>query len=411
MRVWIVNQYATTSSQPGSPRHYSLARSLVERGHKVRILASSFDHRTKRETLLQPGENSRLENHEGVEFLWVRTPEYRGNDNARVWNMLSFGIGAWMAGQSTDNVPDIIIGSSPHLFGALAAKMLALRYRLPFVLEVRDLWPQSLIDLGKVSPYHPMVLVLKLIEGYLYRSSNLILTPLPKGSDYISTHGAGSKKILWIPNGIDLRDVPEPKRKDFTRPFKIMYAGAISVANALDTLIDAFELLKSAGWEDLVELVVLGDGPEKGRLQRRVNTQQLRNITFIDLVPRSQVYEALGVADAFVIMTRRSALYRQGGISPNKLYDYMAVARPVIIATEAETNPVEEARAGITVPPENAQQLADALGEIAQTPADDLWQMGLRGRKHVEQHYDLGEMAAKLETELTALMTTQGGGK
>lgn len=152
MNIWIINQYAIPPDTAGITRAFVMARELIAHGHDVTIIASSFDHVSRTEKRLKSREGWKIEIFEGVRFLWLRTPAYSGNGLARVWNMSVFAVKALVEpSKHLLKEPDIIVGSSPHLFGALAAERLATRLNVPFVLEVRDLWPQSLIDLGNLS--------------------------------------------------------------------------------------------------------------------------------------------------------------------------------------------------------------------------------------------------------------------
>ena len=158
MKIWFVNHYAVPLTHVGNVRHFTLARELVKRGHDVSIVASSFIHKTLSEGVSTGKNACKHENIEGVDFLWIKTPPYKGNSWKRLWNMTVFGFRFWM-GKGTRGLkrPDIIIGSSPDPLAAFAAYRVARRLKVPFVFEVRDLWPQTLVDLGRISPNHPLV--------------------------------------------------------------------------------------------------------------------------------------------------------------------------------------------------------------------------------------------------------------
>jgi glycosyltransferase involved in cell wall biosynthesis len=399
MNIWIVNHYALPPSRAGGTRHYTFARKLQKRGHTVTILASSFNHWTKEE-LLKNRETHRLEITEGVPFLWIRTPHYKGNSPARVWNMLVFSYKAWRMGKRARlEKPDVIVGSSPHPFAALVGERLANYFGVPFVLEVRDLWPQTLIDLGRIPPYHPFVILLDKIERYLYRNASAIVTPLPGAGEYMATKGADPSRVVWIPNGIDLELVPTPSPPQPKEPFTVIYAGAHGLANGLELALESAHLLEKEGWGNRVRFRFIGDGPEKPNLIRRAQELGLGNVSFEDPVPKSEIYTLLSQADAFLIILRDSALYRWG-ISLNKLFDYLASARPIIFCGDSPYNPVADANAGISVPPGDPKALAEAVKQLALLPPEDRWAMGLRGREYVERHHSFGSLADKLEKVL-----------
>ena len=172
MDIWIFNHYAHPPDLPGGTRHYDLGRELVQLGNNVTIFATSFHHFTHREARLGPKEKFKIEKVNGVKFVWVSTPPYQRNDWRRIQNMIAFAVRVLSLGQRITRLapdigrPDVVMGSSPHLFTPLAAYLVSKKYRVPFIMEVRDLWPQSLIDLGAFSEHHPLMKALQFLENF-----------------------------------------------------------------------------------------------------------------------------------------------------------------------------------------------------------------------------------------------------
>lgn len=404
MNVWMINHYALPPDRPGGTRHYTFAKELRKRGHKVVVVASSFDHQTRLETRLKPGELFRIQEEGGVPFLWLRTLPYQGNGLLRVLNMFSFALSALLkVNPALLSKPDVIIGSSPHPFAALAAQFLSRRFGVPFVLEVRDLWPQTLVDLGGFSPRHPLVALLELVERHLYRRAQLVISLLPFAHEHMVKKGAQANKILWIPNGVDLELVPLPQPPVEKRPLTVLYAGAHGLANNLDVILDAARIFKARGWDPLVEFKFIGDGPEKPRLKERTASLGLKNVRFEEPVPKSQVYKVLSEADILLMTLKNSPLFRLG-VSPNKLFDYMAVARPIIFAVNSPLNPVEYAQAGHVVSPDNPEGLAQAIYRLSRLSLEERWAMGLRGRKYLEEHHSVERLVDRLEEALLGIL-------
>lgn len=402
MNVLIINQYAKLPDQPGGSRHYSIARELVRQGHSVTILASSFHHGLRKELKLKQHELHKIEEVDGIQYLWIRTPPYRQNGWARLRNMVAFAWRTWQLRTKPHyRKPDVIVGSSPHLFGALAGYRLAAYYRVPFVLEVRDLWPQSLIDVSGLSPKHPLVLVFAAIEKHLYRRASAVITLLPGAATFIRGRGANPDNIHWIPNGVNLELAPPARKPDRHGEFRLMYAGTHGEANGLDTIIDAAVLLKQRNTG--CRVIFVGDGPLKPRLQQRIEDEALDNVTFLDAVPKLQLYELLQSADACLMVLKDSPVFRWG-VSPNKLFDYMAAARPIIFSVSTPLNPVREAAAGLTVNPNSAEELAAAVEHILALPPEELWEMGKRGRAYVEEQHDLQKLALRFEQVLMGVI-------
>lgn len=408
MNILIVNHYVGKPTDGMGNRHYMFAKELVSRGHSATIVASSFSHRTRTENHLTKGERWRKEIVEGVPFVWVRTPPYTGNGLDRVWNMLCFAyrIMAW-SNEFPLERPDVVIGSSPHLFAASAAQKLARRYDVPFVLEIRDLWPETLIELGNFSRRNPGILLMEQIERRLYRSADHTICLLPGGIEHISQKGGTRGKITWVPNGIDLKAIPLPcPRYENHSKFTVMYAGAHGLANGLDSILDAAALIRDMGLEERAQFRFIGDGPEKERLQERARGQGLNTIQFEPYVPRKEIYDLLQEADAFVITLKDAALFRRFGVSPNKLFDYLASGRAVIFGIDSLNNPVKKFNAGFTVPPEDPEAIARAVTQLMEMSQEERWEMGLRGRRYVEEFHDYERLADRIETILYEVTRT-----
>lgn len=398
----MINHYAVPPIESGGTRHYSLAQELIKLGHQVTIIAANFSHQ-RRIPLIPDVREPIFERYYGeVPFIWVNVPPYKGNSPARAINMIAF-TRAILTNKYFKEMdpPDVVIGSSPHPFAAWAAQRLATKWGIPFIFEVRDLWPQSLIDLGKISSRHPAVKFMAMLEKHLYKRADKIITLLPGAHEYIKSVGINVDKIVCIPNGIDFSIYNKPTI-DFKKPnldrFIVMYAGAHGFANCLEVILKCAEILKGK-YGDKIVFQLVGDGPQKEYLKNMADKMGLSNVEFINPVPKSQVPTLLSHADAFIVVVKDSPLYKYG-ISLNKIYDYLASARPVIIGVNAFNNPVEEACAGITVAPENPEELAAAVIKLYNMSEQDRKQMGINGRKYVEENHDFRNLAVGLEKVL-----------
>ena len=209
-RIWILNHYAQPPDVPGGTRHYELGRQLVQHGYAVTIFASSFRHAQRRESQSYGKESSHIEEVDGLQFVWLRTWPYERNNWRRLLNMVSYLVRSYWWGRQLARSdgplpkPDMVLGSSVHLLAVLSAYLLARHFRAHFVMEVRDLWPQTLVEMGALSERSIVTRLLQGLEKYLYRRAERIIVLLPNAGEYIAGLGIDTDKVVWIPNGVNL---------------------------------------------------------------------------------------------------------------------------------------------------------------------------------------------------------------
>ena len=209
-----------------------------------------------------------------------------------------------------------------------------------------------------------------------------------------------ASKIHWIPNGVDVDATADVRPPVDGGEFVAMYAGAHGIPNGLDTLIQAAVIVQAAeqergsGSDRPLRVVLIGDGKEKGSLKRLAHELGATNVSFRDPVAKSEIPALLRAADVLVLTLVSSPVFKDG-ISPNKLFDYMASARPVVMSVDTPLDPVRESGAGLTVPPGDPVALAGALMSLRDAPLAERTEMGLRGRRYIEQRHDLTRLAAQ----------------
>jgi glycosyltransferase involved in cell wall biosynthesis len=391
MNIWIFNHHALTPDTSGGTRHYDFAKELVQRGYKVTIVASSF-HYSKYKEMKEYHDNEYLkEIVDDVNFIWIKTPPYFGNGISRVKNMLSYTYKVLKIIPKLDlKAPDIIIGSSVHLFAVYAAYRLSQKYHTPFIMEVRDIWPQTLIDMG-ISKWHPFIIMLAWLEKYLYNKADKIISNLPYAFDHIGKF-VSKDKFIWISNGVDLDNINYIEKIE-TDKFTISYTGAIGVANNLTLLVDVAEKLKEK--KDICFRIV-GDGAEKLKLKKLVELKKLNNISIEAPVAKNEVSNILQSSDILYFNLKDSPIFNFG-ISSNKLFDYMAAGRVIIFSTKAKNNSIKDADAGYTIEPNNLKQLEQTILDIYNLQQDDRNKIGGKIRKYAEKNYSMNVLTDKLE--------------
>ena len=394
----MINHYAVTPEFAAGTRHYDFAAELTKKGLSVTIFASNYTL-AQQEISLEKKENYKFQEAGGVQFCWIKTPHYTKNDWRRLKNMVCFSFNLLRVGRKLKSSPWLIIGSSPHLFAALGGFFLSRLKGSKFFLEVRDLWPQFLVEVGGVSPYHPAILVMRIMESFLYRRAEKIVILAPGSRDYLLEKGVQEEKIVYVPNGVHLDSFLAKKSREEARNrygfdrFTLVYAGAHGPANALDNVIKAADYLRD---EEQVEFVLVGRGVSKEALVEEVSEKGLTNVRFLDPVPRSEVPTLLKAADAGLITLKNVPSFAFG-VSPNKLFDYMASELPIISAVGGEISRiVEENGLGYAVEPEDAEGLAEAVRELYGASEEERERMGKAGRKLVEARYSRQKLAEKL---------------
>ncbi len=271
MKLWIINQYAHTPNKPGLIRHFDLGKHLVKQGVETTIVNFSFDHYLRTSAI---DDISKMENkiqqtvYGGVTYITIPTFPYRDNASfGRIKNMYSFASQAFIEMKAERHKkPDIILGSSMTLFAANAARKLARHFDVPFVFEVRALWPLTPIELGGYSKWHPFLLYLDYLGKKLAKSANLIITTAPLMKEYYKERfGLPDEKFLWITNGTDVEMFQKAQNNsqnaEEKKTFDIYYTGAHGFANGLDKILDQMHVIKERFPQ--VRLVLVGDGPRK----------------------------------------------------------------------------------------------------------------------------------------------------
>jgi glycosyltransferase involved in cell wall biosynthesis len=403
----MVNQTAVSPDQPGGTRHFDLGVELVRRGFRVAIFASDVNYTLRRSTKLHPGELYRVEPVDGVDFIWVRAGAYQQNDWRRAWNMVSFARNALRVARrlGRERRPTWVIGSSPPPLAALAGYRMARAHGAHFVLELRDLWPQALIDMGSYSAWHPGVRAMRLLERYLYSRAERFVV-LARGSQrYLADRGVPAERITFLPNGVHLTHFRTTlSREEARQRFDlhgptIVYAGAHGPANSLETILGAAALLRDTP----VEFLLVGDGPSKVDLVARGRRDGLSNVRFLAPVPKTEIPNLLNAADATVITLMDAKAFGYG-VSPNKLLDYMAAGRPVLCSVAGEVAAlVTEGNAGFTSAPGDPEALAAAVRRLLALSPTERERIGGNGRRLIERSYRRETLADRLAESLRSL--------
>lgn len=417
MKILIIHQYYLMPGNAGGSRFNEMARLWAEQGHEVTVIAGTVDH-----TSGQTPERYRgrwfLKEKDGAVTVWrCHVPESYGRSYAgRIWAFVGFTFSTATAVLRTER-PDIVVATSPPLIVTVPALLAAhLRGgRIPWIFEVRDLWPESAITTGVLSRRSPLTYLLYVLERWAYRFADRINVLTPAFRENILKRGlAAVDKIAYIPNGADLDHFrPGPLDNDLRRQlgwgnrFVLLYAGAHGRANAVTQLVSAAECLRDR--PDIL-IVCVGDGPERKSLEVLVRDRRLENIVFLGPQPKERMHLFVNGANAGVAVLQNNSTFRT--VYPNKVFDYMACGRPTLLAIDgvARSLVCEQARAGVFAEPENGPAIASAARYLAENPVL-CEEMGARGYKWVVANASRRALAMRYLQLMAELVPSKWDGR
>jgi glycosyltransferase involved in cell wall biosynthesis len=405
MHILLIHQAFVSPEEPGGTRHYELASHLVQRGHQCTIVASDLSYLTGQRALA-PESIVTHQNINGVGVLRAYT--YPSLHRSFVWRVISFLsfmlTSLWAALQA--GPVDLVVGTSPPIFQLVSAWLVAVLRRRPFLLEIRDLWPAFAIGLGVLK--NPVLIALSYwLERFLYARATHILVNSPAYVDYLVNKGIPETKISLIANGVD-PTMFDPQADGHTireelalgDKFVVTYAGALGLANDIDTIIRAAVRLRE---EPTIHFLLVGDGKERSNLERQAHTLALTNVTFTGSRPKTHMPAVLAASNACVATLKNIPMFRT--TYPNKVFDYMAAGRPTILAIDGVIRHViEAAGGGIYVSPGNDVALAAAVRCLHHDRAQS-HTMGTAARTYVVAHFNRHQQAEQFIELVQRLLT------
>lgn len=393
MHILIIHQAFASLDEPGGTRHYEFARLLTSRGHQVTVIASPVSYITG--APLTPTPLPILGEGQGVRVIRARV--YSAHHKSffhRLIAFFSFMLSSFWIGLGVKNV-DVVWGTSPPIFQGVTAWLLARLKGAKFLFEVRDLWPQFAIAVGVLK--NPVLIRLsEWLERFLYRRADRVMVNSPGFIAHVTSRG--TRRVELIPNGADpsMFD-PSNNSADFRRThqledkFVALYAGAHGMSNDLGVVLDAAKLLMD---EKKIQIMLLGDGKEKPALQARAKQMGLSNIIFLPSVPKSEMPNALAAADVCIAILKPLEEYKT--TYPNKVFDYMAAGRPVVLTIDGVIREVVEAAGcGKFSTPGDAKIMAETIKYFC-ADRDRTRKMGLAGRAYLEKNFSRAAIGEKL---------------
>ncbi len=399
MRILIVYQYYLQPGHPGFSRYNEFARLWSEAGHQVTVVGGTIDYATGKAPRKYWWRWNTRE-HDGLATVWrCHVPQtYTRSIVGKMWAFLGFTLSALTAVLRAGPA-DVVIASSPPLLVIFPAWLAARLRRARLIFEVRDLHPESAVTTGVLRARSPLTRLLYAVERWAYHAADCVNVLTPAFRDDLLRRGvAPDEKIVCVPNGADLdlfspgpRDNAMRRELGWGDRFVVMYAGAHGRANALGQLVEAAECLRDR--PDIL-LATVGDGPERARHEKAARERGLHNIVFCGAQPKSRMGEVVNACDVGAAVLQDNPTFRT--VYPNKVFDYMACARPTLLAIDGAARHLvcDEAHAGVFAPPENGKELAAAIRRLASDPAGCA-EMGRSGHEWVVAHASRESLSAR----------------
>ena len=395
-RIWIFSQESVLPGYASGSglRHFYLAEQFIKRGFSAKLIFAKHHHLMRTNTL-KVGSS--------VPFFLVPTFQYRhANSKLRILNWIIYSFYVMLMTVFFVRKNDIVLYSSPPPVAIVSFLSIRWIKKFKLIFEVRDIWPLSLIEIGNYDKNSLAIRGFSIIEKLSYKNSDHVVSNLK----YLPRHSRNvgvdiDEYFTWIPNGQRFKEVVEHKfgydcdvndNLKSNNIISVIYAGTVGKANNLEILIETATVLRQNA---SINFTIMGQGPELEGLQQLVKTRQLKNVSFKSAIPADQVSQELRKYDVCYLGLKPVPTFKFG-VSPNKLFDYMQAAKPILYAVESgDYDPVTEIEAGIKCDPDDPEKIADALLCFLDMGVKARSAMGERGRRYAYMNHNYESLSKK----------------
>lgn len=395
LKITIITEFFPPEIGAGSTRAYEHSKNWVQLGAEVTVITGFPDYPDGIIPDEYRGHRFLKEKMDGINIIRTYTvPAPNKGFSKRVISFFSFLISSIIQGTWAMGKQDLIISTSPPFFVGIAGYIISRIKRIPFIFEIRDLWPESVVQLGQLKN-KIIISLLEKIELILYKKADLIITVTESFVDYIHAKGITREKIKVIKNGVNL-DIYYPKipqselinKLGLNNKFVVAYIGTIGLSHAIDMVISTAEKLKTT--KEIVFLLI-GEGAEKDKLVKQAERLKLNNVIFLPKIPREDLSNYYSITDVLLVPLRNLKVFRT--VIPSKIFEIMAVQKPIIISVDGEAREIiNKANSGIYSEPENFNMLADKILVLKNNP-ELRRKLAENGRKFVEEKFNRKELA------------------
>lgn len=394
MHIVFLTHYFPPESNAPAVRTFENAKRWVGWGHRVTVITCAPNHP---DGILYPGYRNRFRQWDEIDGIGILRVITFLSANAgffkRTLNYVSFMLSAVLFCGRVKDV-DMVISTSPQFFCGMAGYFVSRMKRRPWILEIRDLWPASIEALGAIR-HRTVIRLLERLERFLYRKADHTVSLTQSFKNHIAGKGVRLQDISVITNGADLKRFSVPAGDNSVREmlnlngkFIISYIGTLGMAHGLHTILRAADLLKSRA--DILFLI-MGNGAERDSLLREKEARALENVLILPQQPIEKVPGFIAASDACAVLLRKKDIFKT--VIPSKIFEAMAMARPIILGVEGECRQVvEKANCAVFIDPEDHDQLARAALQLHHAPGLCSF-LGQNGRSFVREHFDREKLA------------------
>ncbi len=404
MNILFLCHYFPPEVNAPASRTFEHCREWVRQGHKVTVITCVPNHPRGE---VYPGYKNRLyqtENIEGVEVirLWTYLAANEGFAK-RTLNYVSYMLAATLMAPFLKK-HDLLISTSPQFFCGLAGYLLSRIKRVPWVLEIRDLWPESILAVGAIKNK----MIIKLLQGledFVYKKSDRIVSVTDSFKRYMVAKGVAAEKVYVIKNGVNLDfykadniDTSLKSSLGLADKFVISYVGTHGMAHKLRTLLEAAKMLEK---HTSIHFLLVGDGADKENLSKLRDQWNLTNVTMLEQQPKTEMPKIWGLTDISAVCLKKSDLFKT--VIPSKIFESMAMSKPILLGVDGESREIiEQSGAGLYFEPENSQMLADIILKLYQEN-DAYIKLARCGRDYVAQNFDRKVLAHRYIEMMSSL--------
>jgi len=400
--IYIVSHAGGSPYHGPNMRSYYLAKKMLEYGHSVNIVSSSYFHKYYK--LPKVEKSVTLEEIDGVKYRWIKTLKYPKRNYKQILNQFDFAYKLWKFRKSIfDKNADVVIFSSPPPISFLALIFIKKNIGFPVIFEARDIWPMGILGIGKVSSRHPYVKLLSFIEKMAYKYAEAIVSVKKGDVNYFEKNFPDiTHKYHYIPNGYYSNGINKKKTivKNSHNESIFGYIGAMSNVYNLDLILDAAKVLQNENVN--AKFILVGGGEDQERLKIKKHKLNLNHVEFIGNIPKNEVMSYLINFDIAIISLQSTPAYKYG-VSANKMFEYMYAKKPILAIYDTDFDDVEDAECGITLRNPNTKQLVEKMKELIAMEEQALLEMGNKGYQYYLQHYTFDIIGKKYEALIQKL--------